>query len=40
MFNYTSHFIQAINALSKDDQIYTEVEINVLKKIYNETVVS
>lgn len=38
MFNYTSHFMKAINGLSEDDQIYTEVEINVLKKIFNESV--
>ncbi|XP_039259142.2 hypoxia up-regulated protein 1-like isoform X1 [Styela clava] len=38
MFNYTTHFVSAIDALPEDDQIYTEVEIKLIKKTLNDTI--
>lgn len=37
ILNYTVHLLTAINVLNEDEQIYTEVEINLLSRMLNET---
>lgn len=38
IFNYSFHFLAAIDALAPDDQIYTEVEVKLLITTLNDTI--